>query len=213
MPMPRRPKKRCARRGQYASTDPMVNPGDTAHCEPHGPASDPGNSNHRLVNLEKNPSSYGKARTYAAKNATVMLGTRKIRMPLALASGARARIKGLAIPTRSPKGGGRLVGFLHVIGREPPCGASVRFRVRMRARWVEVREPLAAARSSTRPPPCGWGGQRIGRPLAATVLRWCKHSAFPASAYGGRSRALPAAAEGARPQGPCARRGGQRRKR
>ena len=74
MRMPRRPKKRCAKRGQNASTDPLVNPGDTAHCEPHGPASDPGNSNHRLVNLEKNPSSCGKDRAYATKNATVMLG-------------------------------------------------------------------------------------------------------------------------------------------
>ena len=73
MRMPRRPKKRCAKRGQNASTDPLVNPGDTAHCEPHGPASDPGNSNHRLVNLEKNPSSCGKDRAYATKNATVML--------------------------------------------------------------------------------------------------------------------------------------------
>lgn len=75
MRMPRRPKKRCAKRGRNASTDPLVNPGDTAHCEPHGPASDPGNSNHRLVNLEKNPSSCGQDRAYAPKNATVMLET------------------------------------------------------------------------------------------------------------------------------------------
>ena len=77
MRMPRRPKKRCAKRGQNASTDPLVNPGDTAHCEPHGPASDPGNSNHRLVNLEKNPSSCGQDRAYAPKNATVMLRQRR----------------------------------------------------------------------------------------------------------------------------------------
>ncbi|WP_225612626.1 hypothetical protein, partial [Paracoccus sp. PAR01] len=69
------PKKRCARRGQNARTDPLVDPGNPAHREPHGPASDPGNSDHRLVNLEKNPSSRRKARTYASKIATVMLAT------------------------------------------------------------------------------------------------------------------------------------------
>src|SRR5690606_27708139 len=67
-------KKRCARRGQNARTDPLVDPGNPAHREPHGPASDPGNSNHRLVNLEKSPSSRSKAHAYAPQNATVMLG-------------------------------------------------------------------------------------------------------------------------------------------
>lgn len=63
----------------------------------------------------------------------------EIHIPLALASGGERRLRGWRSPTRSPKGGGRLVGFLHAIGREPPCGASVRFRVRKRARRVGVR--------------------------------------------------------------------------
>lgn len=86
--MPRRPKKRCARRGQNARTDPLVDPGNPAHREPHGPASDPGNSNHRLVNLEKSPSSRSKARAYATQIATVMLGA--IHIPLAALAKARS---------------------------------------------------------------------------------------------------------------------------
>ena len=43
-----------------------------------------------------------------------------------------------------------------------------------------LAKPPVAARSAARPSLMGAVGQRIGKPRAETVLRRCKHSAFPA---------------------------------